>query len=93
MLLCVQTTFEGMGSVRNLYFSQSLYLSQYGSPMNRLVCLLGLCFDIREKPVPVGWLLVVKCGVKLSVCFPCGILGQVWYMIVSIPDLCPLSYL
>ena len=24
--------------------------------------------------------------------FPCGILGQVWYLIVSIPDLCQLSY-
>ena len=22
----------------------------------------------------------------------CNILGQVWYLIVSIPDLCPLSY-
>ena len=27
------------------------------------------------------------------VTFPCGILGQVWYVIVSIPDLCHLSYL
>ena len=26
------------------------------------------------------------------VTFPCGILGQVWCLIVSIPDLCPLSY-
>ena len=26
------------------------------------------------------------------VTFPCGILGQVWYLIVSIPDLCPLFY-
>ena len=26
------------------------------------------------------------------VTFPCSILGQVWYLIVSIPDLCPLSY-
>ena len=26
------------------------------------------------------------------VAFPCGILGQVWCLIVSIPDLCPLSY-
>ena len=26
------------------------------------------------------------------VTFPCGILAQVWYLIVSIPDLCPLSY-
>ena len=24
--------------------------------------------------------------------FPRGILGQVWYLIVSIPDLCPLNY-
>ena len=24
--------------------------------------------------------------------FPCGILGQVWYLIVSFPDLCRLSY-
>ena len=26
------------------------------------------------------------------VTFPCGIQGQVWYLIVSIPDLCHLSY-
>ena len=26
------------------------------------------------------------------VTFQCGILGQVWYLIVSIPDICPLSY-
>ena len=26
------------------------------------------------------------------VTFPIGILGQVWYLIVSIPDLCRLSY-
>ena len=24
--------------------------------------------------------------------FPCGILGQVWYLIVSIRDICSLSY-
>ena len=28
----------------------------------------------------------------ISVTFPCGILGQVWYLIVSFPDLCILSY-
>ena len=27
------------------------------------------------------------------VTFPCGILGQVWYLIVLIPDLCHISYL
>ena len=26
------------------------------------------------------------------VTFPCGTLGQVWYLIVLIPDLCRLSY-
>ena len=26
------------------------------------------------------------------VTFPCGILCQVWYLIVSIPDLCRLPY-
>ena len=24
--------------------------------------------------------------------FPIGIMGQVWYLIVSIPDLCTLTY-
>ena len=33
--------------------------------------------------------VVLYCGI---VTFPFGILGQVWYLIVSIPDLCPLSY-
>ena len=27
------------------------------------------------------------------VTFPCGVLGPVWYMIVSIPNLCLLTYL
>ena len=27
------------------------------------------------------------------VTFPCGILGQVWYLIVSIPDVCPFYYI
>ena len=28
----------------------------------------------------------------ILVTFPCGILGQVWYLIVSFPDLCRLAY-
>ena len=36
-------------------------------------------------------LLALICGVLLWVCyFPIGILGQVWYLIVSIPDFCTL---
>ena len=36
-----------------------------------------------------SWLsfVVLNC---VFVTFPCGILGRVWYLIVSIPDLCPL---
>ena len=38
-------------------------------------------------------LLALVCGDLLRRCrFPIGILGQVWCLIVSIPDLCPLSY-
>ena len=32
------------------------------------------------------------CGVLLCVTFPFGNLGQVWYLIVTIPDICHLSY-
>ena len=38
-----------------------------------------------------SWLLFVMFN-YVFVTFPCGILGQVWYLIVSIPDLCRLSY-
>ena len=38
-----------------------------------------------------SWLLFVMLNC-VFVTFPCGILGQVWYLIVSIPDLCRLSY-
>ena len=38
-------------------------------------------------------LLALVCGVYCEfVTFPIGILGQVWYLIVSIPDLCTLTY-
>ena len=37
--------------------------------------------------------MALVCGVSLLVChFPIGILGQVWYLIASIPDLCTLTY-
>ena len=38
-----------------------------------------------------SWRLFVLFYCKF-VTFPCGILGQVWYLIVSTPDLCSLSY-
>ena len=40
-----------------------------------------------------GLPLSIVCDVKLCFAtFPCGILGQVWYLIVLIPDRCRLSY-
>ena len=38
-----------------------------------------------------SWILFVMFIVILLLSHV-GILGQVWYLIVSIPDLCPLSY-
>ena len=63
-------------------------------------CLCLLCFrasvflDALWSPAGKGltsWLSCVmsKC---LFVTFPCDILGQGWYLIELIPDLCPLSY-
>ena len=43
-----------------------------------------------------SWLSFVVPSVSLQpylLChFPIGILGQVWYLIVSIPDLCTITY-
>ena len=38
-----------------------------------------------------SWLLLVM-FIVFFITFPCGILMQVWYLIVSFPDLCRLSY-
>ena len=59
------------------------------------VCLcVRLFICALWSPAGIGltsWLLFV-----VSYCefrhFPIGILGQVWYLIVSIPDLCTLTY-
>ena len=53
------------------------------------VCLYVLCGHLLGK----GWPLGARLWCLLWVChFPIGILGQVWYLIVSIPDLCTLTY-
>ena len=53
------------------------------------VCLYVLCGHLLGKGSPLSsrlWCLLWVCH------FPIGILGQVWYLIVSIPDLCTLTY-
>ena len=62
-----------------LMFAMSLYASVY-------LCFVVTCWEPSD-------LFALVCGVKLLVCnFPFGILGQVWYLIVSTPDLCTLTY-
>ena len=55
--------------------------------------LCGMCASVYMCLVVTCWekadLLALVCSVLLRVCqFPIGILGQVWYLFVSIPDLC-----
>ena len=63
-----------------------------------LVFALSLCESVYMCFAVTCWeradLLALVCCVQLRVYhFPIGILGQVWYLIVSIPDLCTLTYL
>ena len=64
-----------------------------------------LCLCVNHALLSVYYSLVVTCWERAGlltllyvmfycgfVSFPYGVLGQVWYLIVSIPDLCPLSY-
>ena len=55
-----------------------------------IVYSLQPCGHLLEKGWSHGSLI---CDIFLCVCHvPYGVLGQVWYLIVSIPDLCLLSY-
>ena len=50
------------------------------------MCLVVTCWEKAD-------LLALVYGVQLEVWhFPIGILGQVWYLIILIPDLCTLTY-
>ena len=57
-----------------------------------LVFAMSLCTSVYMCFVVTCWeradLLALVCGYH----FPIGILGQVWFLIVSIPDLCTLTY-
>ena len=61
-----------------------------------LVCFMLYRLFIAALWSPNGkglnsWPLFVMSN-YVFVTFPCGILGQVWYLIVSMSDLCRLSY-
>ena len=56
------------------------------------LCFLCLVFLMLLR-LMAGLLALVGDVYCIFVTFPCGILGQVWHLIVSFPDLCPLSLL
>ena len=74
--------FQGRASFVDLFFS--------------VLCLLCLCarLSICVLWSPAGKGLTSWLSFVVWIChFPIGILGQVWYLIVSIPDLCTLTYI
>ena len=93
--------FMEAGAVKLVKPSNKIYL--LAVPWRYFFCVFLSCvcyafarlfFDALLSPAGRGlaaWLSFVMSNC-VFVTFPCGILGQVWYLIVSIPDLCPLSY-
>ena len=80
-LLTVSRRYFFCGSLCFLCFVFALPLC-----VSVYMCLMVTCLEGAD-------LLALVCGVLLWVChFPIGILGQMWYLIVSIPDLCTLTY-
>ena len=74
---------------RQYFFSGSFILFLYyfcHAFLSAQCCLVVTCWKGLT-----SWLSFVVLN-WVVVTFPFGILGQVWYLIVSIPDLCPLSY-
>ena len=67
-------TSQQGGTDWKCYLKQDLFIAALWSPAGK-----GL----------TTWLSFVMLNSVLFVNFLCGILGQVWYLIVSIPDLCP----
>ena len=49
-------------------------------------CLVVTCWERADLLALAG---DVYC---IFISFPCDIMGQVWYLVVSFPDLCRLSY-
>ena len=55
-----------------------------------ILSCLGPCLFIAALSSPNGKTLLYVVFSCVFVTFPCGVLGQVWYLIVSIPNICLL---
>ena len=54
------------------------------------ICYCSLVVSCWEIAGLLALLFMMFSGVLVT--FPCGALGQVWYLIILIPDLCLLTY-
>ena len=97
----INPQFHNVHALKSLWSESSLH-NVYSSRLS-----LSLSLPIRSSKCGCPWRLsrsVSHAGKGLTswlsfvvsncefVTFPIGILGQVWYLIVSIPDLCTLTY-
>ena len=61
-----------------------------------VICVssLACCLVCSSSALESAELLALLCAwlFCVYVTFPYGVLGQVWYLIASIPDLCLLTY-
>ena len=62
-----------------------------------LFCVCHAFLSVHCSLVVTCWeranFLALMCDIFcIFVTFPCGVLDQVWYLLVSIPDLCLLTY-
>ena len=72
---------------RQVFSRQGTFLSRVSHAFVSVHC----CLEVTCWEKLTSWLLFVMFNC-VFVTFPCGIQGQVWYLIVLIPDLCRLSY-
>ena len=94
--LCTLTYFKPSSKIflltvpRRCLFSGSfaLFISCVLSRFH--ACSLLPCGPLLGKGWPFGSCL--WCFISVFATFPCCILGQVWYLIVTIPDFCHLPY-
>ena len=86
---CPPLSMPGIKVLSISYFWEFMFCS-----VLCLLCFVRVClYVLFGHLLGKGWPLGSRLWCLLWVChFPIGILGQVWYLIVSIPDLCTITY-
>ena len=87
---CALCTLWDMTVPRQCFFYRSFLLFMFRVCHAFLSVLCSLVVTCLERVCTLALLCVMFSCVVVT--FPCDVLGQVWYLIVSISDLCLLSY-